>query len=133
MDVEESPEQAPLAADIPEMPIVAEVSSNPKCPLVCGEMGGMAEDLANMPPPRIVAPMGGPKTATRIYDDVAYKELYTPCKKHSHRDRDARPLRIARLLATDQLARKPAGEERALLAVLRSAFAADNGVVKRHG
>ena len=89
-----------------------------------GEISGAVDELANFP---AIASEGPPML----------------CKQHGIRNCDARPLSITILVATGQFARKRASEnpeaesyvakERALLAVLHSAFVANMEVVKHHG
>ena len=50
MDVEELPETAPTPAVVPEMSTVDSELDNPKWPSVGGEMSGITEGLAEMPP-----------------------------------------------------------------------------------
>ena len=86
-------------------------SGKPRRPAACSNMSGMSEDLANMRPPRMVAPLKEPNPAPHLYDDMSKEELHMLCKKHGYHDRDARPLLVTRLLAMDQLARKCARED----------------------
>ena len=96
-----------------------------------------------MQPAPMAKPMNEPNGAPHFPDGMSYKELHMLCKHYGYRNRDARPLLIARLLATRKPARKRAREDseavspvkkrRSVTAAQHSAFATNKEVVKHHG
>ena len=125
-----------IPAGSADMPPVEVEPSTPKRTSARSDSSEMADNSAKQP-------LNEPNSAPHFYADTSYKALHMSRRQHGYRNRDARLLLIARLLAMDQPARKRAREDpgvqcsearnRSLPAVLRAGSVVNKEVARQRG